>query len=91
LAELREAMAQHDSDQLQRAAHALKGCLVNFGVGPAIEAALRLEMLGRAGDLTEVAEAYAHLEALLRPMQPALEGLLLPAGTSVDEQPVTIS
>jgi CheY-like chemotaxis protein len=91
LTELREAISQKDADQLQRTAHSLKGCLVNFGVGPAIEAALWLEMIGREGDLTEAEQAYANLEALLRPLRPALEGLLLPVRAPVGEQPVTIS
>ena len=62
LADIRLAIAAGNSGKLERAAHTLKGSVANFGAEPAREAALRLEMLGRSGNLLPAAEAYTVLE-----------------------------
>ncbi|HXN45617.1 MAG TPA: Hpt domain-containing protein [Bryobacteraceae bacterium] len=62
LADIRSAIDAGNSGKVERAAHTLKGSVANFGAEPAREAALRLEMLGRSGDLRPAPEAYAVLE-----------------------------
>ncbi len=62
LTDIRSAIATGDSGALECAAHTLKGCVANFGAEPAREAAFRLEMLGRSGDLRPAPEVCAVLE-----------------------------
>jgi HPt (histidine-containing phosphotransfer) domain-containing protein len=59
---VREALARRDCTALQRAAHSLKGSASNFGAASTVQAALRIELLARAGDLAQAEEAYATLE-----------------------------
>lgn len=63
LAGIRTALAAGDARALERAAHAAKGALLHFGVPAAIDAAQRLEAVGRAGDLGGADAARAVLEA----------------------------
>jgi HPt (histidine-containing phosphotransfer) domain-containing protein len=65
LAELRAASAQADAKAIERTAHGLKGSVANFGARTAVEAALRLEQLGREENLAEVERALASLELAL--------------------------
>jgi two-component system sensor histidine kinase/response regulator len=58
LAELHSAVAHKDADRIGLAAHTLKGTLGNLSAAPAYEAALRLEDIGRTGDLDRVEEAF---------------------------------
>jgi hypothetical protein len=53
----------------------LKGAVGNFGAKGAFDAALRLEMMGRGGDLTNVEEAYAELEKEVTHLKDALAAL----------------
>jgi signal transduction histidine kinase/CheY-like chemotaxis protein len=62
LAQIRNAVGRHNSQELERAAHTLKGSVGVFGAQGAVAAALRLEMLGQSGDFTEAEGAYAALE-----------------------------
>jgi len=55
-------MAHGDGRALERAAHSLKGTVMSFGAQTAGEAALRLEVMGRGGDLTQAAIACTELE-----------------------------
>jgi two-component system sensor histidine kinase/response regulator len=75
LAEIRTAISTRDPEALQRAAHTLKGSVSNFGAEPARLAALRLEMLGRNGDLTEAPEACSVLEDEMQRFTAALAAL----------------
>jgi hypothetical protein len=54
-----------DSQALMRAAHSLKGGVGSFAAKPTYDAPLRLEMMGRSGDLSQARGAYATLEAAL--------------------------
>ena len=65
LAELREALANSDAPKLENAAHALKGSVANFGAQTAVEAAFRLEQMGRSGQLSEAPETLRALENAL--------------------------
>jgi len=60
--EIREAIASCDGKALHFAAHELKGAVGNFSAKSTFDAALRLEMMGRDGDMSEAEEAYAVLE-----------------------------
>jgi two-component system sensor histidine kinase/response regulator len=65
LAELREALANADARNLENAAHALKGSVANFGAETAVDAAFRLEQMGRSGRLDEAPETLRALESAL--------------------------
>ncbi len=60
--EIRAAVSAGDAHGLERAAHTLKGSVSNFGAEAARAAALRLESMGRAGDLAPASEAYTALQ-----------------------------
>jgi CheY-like chemotaxis protein len=62
---LREAVARGESPALERAAHTLKGSAGNLCARGVTEAALRLEMIGREGRMTQAREALTALEAAL--------------------------
>jgi two-component system, sensor histidine kinase and response regulator len=65
LSEIRDAVALKDSHRLERAAHALRGATSNFHAKCAVEAALRLEEMGRTGNMIHADEALSVLETNL--------------------------
>jgi HPt (histidine-containing phosphotransfer) domain-containing protein len=75
LGELREAAARGDAKLVESTAHGLKGSVANFGAQSVVEAALRLESLGRSRDLSEVSRSLAALESALAALRPELESL----------------
>ena len=62
LAAIQQAIERDDPKSLERAAHALKGSVGNFVVPTAIKAAQTLETMGREGNLSTAATAYAVLQ-----------------------------
>jgi signal transduction histidine kinase/CheY-like chemotaxis protein len=72
LAEVRDGLAGTDVGRVKESAHTLKGAIANFDAAPALEAAQRLEVRARAGDLTGAQDACADLEAALSRLGPAL-------------------
>ncbi len=72
LSEVRDAVASTNPEALQHAAHSLKGSISNFGAKAAFDAALRLELMGRQGDLSGSAEALSDLERALASIKPQL-------------------
>ena len=62
LAELHEALEEHDAARLRGAAHTLKGAAGVFGANSVAETAKQLEMTGRAGDLAPAADLLASLK-----------------------------
>jgi HPt (histidine-containing phosphotransfer) domain-containing protein len=76
LGEIRDAIARGDAPRLRIAAHTLKGAVGNLGACAAFEAALKLEMMGRAGDLCSAAGALAALEDTLDRLEPAVADLM---------------
>jgi CheY-like chemotaxis protein len=72
LSTIRESIARRDSIALEHAAHSLKGTVSSFGARAAREAALRLEVVGRSGDLTYVEPACAELEKEIASLTQAL-------------------
>jgi len=82
LAELREAIDRGDAAALYRQAHTFKGMVGHFGAAEALEAARRLESLGRDGDLSGAGEVFATLERAVERLRPALARLLDDGGRS---------
>lgn len=70
---IRDAIAADEAPALQRAAHALKGAVGNFGRSAAHESALRLEVMAREGSLSGAKTAFAVLEDALGRLRPALD------------------
>jgi two-component system, sensor histidine kinase and response regulator len=64
-AEIQEAVTRGDAAKLENAAHALKGSVANFGARDAVEAAFRLEQMGRANQMGEAEEMLRKLESAL--------------------------
>ncbi|MFB3854450.1 MAG: response regulator [Vicinamibacterales bacterium] len=75
MADVRQAVASLDAAGLERAAHALKGSVANFGARRAVEAALELEAAGREGRLDEARGACDRLERELEALTEALANL----------------
>ena len=76
LTNLREAVTGGDAGALERAAHKLKGSVGIFAAQPAFEGALRLENIGRAGDLTEAEPVYHALLQEIERLKPAFADLI---------------
>ena len=70
--EIRVALAKSDPEALERSAHSLKGSVANFEARPAVEAASKLEAMGRARKLDRGQAALTELEAILIALQPEL-------------------
>ncbi len=75
LSAIQESITRCDAQALERAAHTLKGAVANFGAPGAFDAAWRLEVMGRGGDLTNVQETYAELETEVTHLRGALAAL----------------
>ena len=58
LSEIKEAIDNLNSKDLEKSAHKLKGAIANFEEEAAFEAALKLEMMGRESRLDGVKDAY---------------------------------
>lgn len=69
LASVRAAQARQDAAGLASAAHKLKGSVMQFCAQPLFESVKRLEVLGRAGDLTAAAPLCATVETQLIELQ----------------------
>ncbi|MEX2213305.1 MAG: response regulator [Phycisphaeraceae bacterium] len=73
LAAVREAIPRADAPALAKAAHTLKGSVGVFGASPTWNAALRLEEVGRSGDLAGATAALQSLEKEIDRLLPALD------------------
>ena len=66
---IQAALDRGDADQVERAAHSVKGLAANFGADFVVSAAARLEELGKRGELDAgqgaLAELRTHLATLL--------------------------
>ena len=72
---IRSASESGDGKGVERAAHKLKGSMGSFGDRRAFEAAQRLEIIGRNGDLLLAEQALASLEVEVARLQAALKTL----------------
>jgi two-component system, sensor histidine kinase and response regulator len=75
LVELRAAAERGDAKAVERTAHSLKGSVANFGARSAVDAAFRIESMGRDRELSEVAQVLQTLEVALAELRPELEAL----------------
>lgn len=66
LAEIRQALSRGDAPGVYHAAHTMKGSAGGLHLPATYEAALRLETIGRSGDLSEAPAALAALETELQ-------------------------
>jgi HPt (histidine-containing phosphotransfer) domain-containing protein len=83
LTSVRHAAAARDREALRVAGHTLKGMVAVFGHKPAQEASLRLELMGRDGDLAGVDAAVSRLETAVGALRDSLQRYLAahPDGT----------
>jgi HPt (histidine-containing phosphotransfer) domain-containing protein len=81
LGEVRDSVLRGDAAAVEHAAHTLKSVVASFGAQRAYQAALRLEDLGRAGDLAGSKKAYPELEEAVARLQEAVAELAGEAGT----------
>ena len=75
MSNIQGAIRARDAFGLERAAHALKGSVSNFGPTSAYDAAYSLEKLGRAGELDGALTACLTLEEEIDRFQQALTRL----------------
>ncbi|HEX5271751.1 MAG TPA: response regulator, partial [Gemmataceae bacterium] len=74
---IRRAIDEGDGPVLRRLAHSLKGSADTFAARPAVAAALRLEVMGRDGELTDAGEAFDALRREIDRLGQALAGRVL--------------
>jgi signal transduction histidine kinase/DNA-binding response OmpR family regulator len=70
--DIERTLAAKDARELARAAHTIKGSLLSIAARPAADAALRLEMLARSGNLSSADAALADLKRELQRLDPAI-------------------
>jgi PAS domain S-box-containing protein len=75
LEKLRSAVELKDAPAIERAAHTLKGSVGNFGADAAVQASLKLEVMGRQGDLVHAEEAFRSVEQEIRRVLTVIERL----------------
>jgi signal transduction histidine kinase/DNA-binding response OmpR family regulator len=76
LAEVRRAVGRRDAEDVQSAAHQLKGALATLAATAAHDAAVHIETIARTGNLTAAAgPALAALEREIARLEPALAAL----------------
>jgi HPt (histidine-containing phosphotransfer) domain-containing protein len=73
---IRSAVHSGDAHSLERSAHALKGSVSNFEASAAVNAAFRLESMGRSGNLEEAIAGLEQLEAVFADLKPILAGVV---------------
>ncbi len=82
LAAICKAVQRRDGPGLERAAHTLKGSVANFDARRAVEAAQRLETMGRRGGLAEAESACRTLTNEIALVAEALAGWAKPGAGS---------
>jgi HPt (histidine-containing phosphotransfer) domain-containing protein len=80
LGDIRDSILHGDCVALVRAAHKLKASLGSFGAQRAYQAALQLEELGGATDVTRCQHAFPELEEAVKRLQEGLADLLRGTG-----------
>ena len=70
------AIGGQDPAKVRIFAHSLKGAIDNFAAQAAYDAALRLEMLGRGGNLAEAEQACAGLQKEMDRLLPVVANLV---------------
>jgi two-component system sensor histidine kinase/response regulator len=75
LARMETAIQTGDAQELERAAHTLKGSVANFGATTAKDVAFTLERMGRSGQLDSAEQLYSALEEEIAAFRVALDAL----------------
>ena len=70
---IRQAFMQKDADELEKAAHGLKGSVLNFGAKSVADIAQVLETMGRNRDLTQAQNVVAELERQVQKLRAELK------------------
>jgi two-component system sensor histidine kinase/response regulator len=76
VSDIQTAIREGDAQELEQAAHALKGSIGNFTSESAFQAALRLETIGRDRDMAQAPDAMIDLENKVRQLQEQLVSLV---------------
>jgi HPt (histidine-containing phosphotransfer) domain-containing protein len=69
LAKVRSAIGEGDTHRIERAAHSLKGSLLNISAPSAAEKAYQLEQVGRGGEIELCPALLVELEAELQRLE----------------------
>ena len=77
MSELQNAVACGDAAGIERPAHTLKGSVGNFAAHCASEAALKLQLIGKSGNLAGAADAYSALEHEINRVMEELNSLIV--------------
>ena len=72
---IRQAVVQKDPDELEKAAHGLKGSVLNFGAKSVADIAQVLETMGRNRDLTQAQNVVAELERQVQRLRAELKAM----------------
>jgi HPt (histidine-containing phosphotransfer) domain-containing protein len=75
VADLQQALAQGNADLFRRSAHSIKSSSASFGALEFAAQARELEMIGKAGDLSNAASQAAHLGDEYQQVEHALREL----------------
>jgi signal transduction histidine kinase/CheY-like chemotaxis protein len=75
LRQIDEAITAEDPRALEMTAHAFKGAIGTFAGKPSFEAALKLETMGRQGEISGASAAYKELEFEIARLQSALSAI----------------
>ncbi|MGO9612311.1 MAG: response regulator [Dissulfurispiraceae bacterium] len=67
------ALDKGSASELSHSSHTLKGAVSNFGAGKVVDIALKLELMGKSGDLTSAMEMFTPLEYEMKRLKQALE------------------
>jgi HPt (histidine-containing phosphotransfer) domain-containing protein len=76
LADVRTSLEQGDPKRLQNAAHSLKGSAGYVGAERVAAQAMKLEELGRRGDLSAALEAFGQLEREIEELKRAVADVM---------------
>ncbi len=72
MASLGEGLTAGDADKVKRMAHTIKGAVGTFGAAAAHEAALRMEVIGKQGDLASAGDAWQEMQTAIARLKTAL-------------------
>jgi HPt (histidine-containing phosphotransfer) domain-containing protein len=75
LNEIRVALDRKDAKGVERGAHSLRGSVANLAAKSATEAALKVEVHAKDGDLVQAARGLGELESQLERLKPALHAV----------------
>jgi CheY-like chemotaxis protein len=73
---MQQAIANHQREELQRAAHTLKGMLGNLSAGPVAQMTERLERMGQQDQFAGIESALEELKAALTPLSEELRRIV---------------